>query len=288
MGGMGANQADVPSMMLLPELLFRWNGLGPLLTVPEEWSRAPECVPAVDGGPIRWQRDWCDPGGRAAQAQSLPRRIGRHLPASVRRAVRRVRPVRTDAPSPLPVGYLPLGWQPASWYRPWWPRMRAFALPSFYDGRIRVNLEGREAHGLVPRSEYASVCAEIEETLLACTDPRTGAPAVAAVERAEDPARVGSAGADLVIVWGPSVNGFQHPRFGLVGPVPHRRPGGHTGPYGYAALAGPGLEPGDHGLASSFDVAPTILDLLGRERPEHVSGTSLLGRLGAAPRPAPV
>lgn len=43
-----------------------------------------------------------------------------------------------------------------------------------------------------------------------------------------------------------------------------------------AYVAAPGLEPGDRGARSAFDVVPTIAELLGDRAPTHVSGTSLL------------
>src|SRR5262245_55091506 len=39
---------------------------------------------------------------------------------------------------------------PAARYQPFWSRMPAFAFPSYYDGQIRLNLAGRERHGIVP------------------------------------------------------------------------------------------------------------------------------------------
>jgi len=192
--------------------------------------------------------------------------------------------IRSLHRSTLPVGYMPLDWQPGTWYRPWWPKMRAFALPSFYDGRIRVNLRGREARGVVDIAEYAVICDEIEDLLWACVDPRTGEPVVEAVERvaAADAPDLSSCGADLAVVWRGEANCCDHPQHGRIGPLPYRRTGGHTGPYGYAAISGPRIVPGDYGVASSFDVAPTILDLLGAAQPDHVSGTSLLDRLQGA------
>jgi len=40
-----------------------------------------------------------------------------------------------------------LFYQPAIWYKPFWPQMKAFALPSFSEGYIRINLQGREPEG---------------------------------------------------------------------------------------------------------------------------------------------
>jgi len=270
MSGMGRNRSDVSSMVLLPELLYRWAWGKPLLQVPVECSTAPDGVPGLASGPVGWERSWW---GLRTQ------------PPRIMRALHRVeRMIRSLHRSTLPVGYMPLDWQPATWYRPWWPKMRAFALPSFYDGRIRVNLRGREARGVVDIAEYAVICDEIEDLLWACVDPRTGEPVVEAVERvaAADAPDLSSCGADLAVVWRGEANCCDHPQHGRIGPLPYRRTGGHTGPYGYAAISGPRIVPGDYGVASSFDVAPTILDLLGAAQPDHVSGTSLLDRLQGA------
>jgi arylsulfatase A-like enzyme len=43
-----------------------------------------------------------------------------------------------------------------------------------------------------------------------------------------------------------------------------------------AYVAAPGLEPGDRGVRSAFDVVPTIVRLLGDQPPAHISGKSLL------------
>jgi arylsulfatase A-like enzyme len=42
-----------------------------------------------------------------------------------------------------------------------------------------------------------------------------------------------------------------------------------------AYVAAPGLAAGDHGVCSSFDVVPTIIDLLGGPPIPGVSGCSL-------------
>jgi len=43
-----------------------------------------------------------------------------------------------------------------------------------------------------------------------------------------------------------------------------------------AYVAAPGLESGDRGVRSAFDVAPTIARLLGQQPPAHISGKSLV------------
>jgi predicted AlkP superfamily phosphohydrolase/phosphomutase len=156
--------------------------------------------------------------------------------------------------------------------------MPAFALPSFYDGRIRINLQGRERDGMVHPSRYGETCRGLETMLRECRDPRTGEPVVGSFERAatRDPLALTGSEADVLVVWRGVVTAIEHPRLGLIGPVPLRRTGGHTEPHGMAYLAAAGLEPGDHGLRSAFDVVPTIAKLLDAEPPARTSGKSLL------------
>jgi predicted AlkP superfamily phosphohydrolase/phosphomutase len=156
--------------------------------------------------------------------------------------------------------------------------MRAFALPTFSDGRIRINLRGREAAGIVDPAQYSDVCDEVEELLHQCRDPRTGEPVVDHVIRpgAADPLALDAAEADMVVEWkGPSC-AFEHPSLGTIGPLPFRRTGGHTGPHGFAYVAGDDIEPGDGEVRSSFDVIPTIAALLDQMPAAEIEGTSLL------------
>src|SRR5262249_46562472 len=97
----------------------------------------------------------------------------------------------------------------------------------------------------------------------------------------EPPCEIGPTEPDLYINWRGAPLGFVHPQLGRIGPIPYRRTGGHTGAWGFAYLAGEELAPGDHGTANSFDVVPTIIDLL-NERPLSVSGHSLLDRAASA------
>ena len=163
-------------------------------------------------------------------------------------------------------------------YQPHWRSMHAFALPSYYDGRIRINLSGRESRGCVPVSEYEAQCGELEALLRACRDPATGEEVVEHVERVggRDPLTLGPTESDIVIVWKGTFCALEHPTLGRVGPVPLRRTGGHTGRFGLAYLSNAGSEVGDHGVRSSFDVVPTLFELLGEMPPDGLSGASLL------------
>jgi predicted AlkP superfamily phosphohydrolase/phosphomutase len=275
MGGMGSNFSDVPSMVLLPELLYRRAFGRPLLTVPPEWAAAPDSLPVLAGGE-RWSKAskaWVPepPPEKPAPLRSLARR----LPQPAKSALQQVRSA-WNRRTVLAARTQPS--QPTVQYRHHWPRMPAFALPSFYDGRIRVNLRGRERHGLVDPSRYDETCRELEAILYECRNPRTGEPVVSHIERpwTRNPLALSGSEADLVVVWRGVAAALEHPRLGLIGPVPLRRSGGHTGPHGMAYLAGVDLEPGDRGLRSSFDVVPTIAKLLDAEPRTSMSGTSVL------------
>ncbi len=168
---------------------------------------------------------------------------------------------------------------PATWYRDAWASMPAFALPSYYDGRVRVNLVGRESRGVVPLEQYEVILDEIEVLIRSCRDPATGESVVASVERIAagrgvDPRDLGPSDADLVVVWNGPL-GFDHPELGLIGPLPFKRTGGHSAPHGSVVVAGPGSAPLDLGVVSAFDVVPTFFSLLGEEVPEGLSGTPM-------------
>lgn len=285
MGGMGPNHSDVPSMVLLPELLYRHAFERPLLSVPAEWAADPTGLPIRDEASGNWSRSseaWVpslseEEPGLTISGSVLS--LARRLPRPIKGVLKGVRAAVADWRSPSrPTAYLDLHWQPALRYRRHWPRMPAFALPSFYDGRIRVNLRGRERAGVVDPSRYEDTLHAIETLLRECRNPRTGEPVVDFFERAptRDPLAVGGSEADLLVIWRDVTAAFEHPRLGLIGPVPLRRTGGHTGPHGMAYIAGPGIEPGDRGVRSAFDVVPTMVSRLGERSPAHISGKSLL------------
>lgn len=276
MNGMGPNRSDVASMVLLSELLYRHNFRRQLLRVPKSWANAPQGMPMLDSetpwsqAVKTWISQFPEPLDHARRVAA------RILPESIKRVLR----PKAPEPSYTPDGVLrlPLDWMPTDLYQPYWHTMRFFALPSFYDGRVRINLAGREREGIIPPADYKSVCDEVESLVCACRDLQSGEPVVDHVDRcgSRDPLALGPSESDLVIVWRTVALGFDHPVFGRMGPLPYRRTGGHTGPYGMAYIAGDGIGVGDYGLRSSFDVVPTIVSLLGEQLPPGLSGRSLL------------
>ncbi len=270
-GGMGPNRSDVQSMLLLPELTYRHAYGRPFFRPADDWLSAGGAGPTLGEG-----ESWADAvlsRFPARKDQGTLRRVGRWA----RRAARRAFAPSAAVPSASRLR-LALDWMPAVRYQPYWSAMPFFALPSFYDGRVRVNLRGRERKGQVTSAQYRSACDEIEGMVRACRDPATGEGAVDFVERTgePDPYALGPSEADLVVVWKGTHCALEHPTLGRVGPVPFRRTGGHTGSHGFAYVRAAGVAPGDAGVASAFDVVPTLCALAGEPDLPGLSGRSLL------------
>lgn len=265
--GMGPNVSDIAGTALLPELMFRHERGARLMDAASGRSAMPAL--AEDG-------DWYGAMRRSFGARAT--RIGRwrRIAASLGWRGAGAHELPGDE---ILSGDPALDWMPATWYHRHWKNMRAFALPGYYNGRIRINLAGRERNGMVALGEYRAECERIERLIGACRDVSTGAPVVGDFECAAPGTamRLDPTAADIVVRWDGSPTGFVHPALGRIGPFPYRRMGGHTGGHGAAYIAGPGVGAGARGLRSAFDVVPTVLDLLGVAKPPHLSGTSLLG-----------
>jgi predicted AlkP superfamily phosphohydrolase/phosphomutase len=270
MHGMGQNDSDVPAMALLPELLYRL-AFGSAYMRPVEF---PEFLP--DGTPlIAEDAHWGDLLSQAVPKSQL--KFHQRVARRINRIAAKINPRRIVAN--LNPG-VDLSWMPAARYSPFWPKMSAFALPSFYDGRVRINVVGREARGKIRASEYAETCQQIREVVSECRNLLNGKPVVSEVYcPKQNPHEVGPSEADVYIVWEGAPLGFSHPRLGNIGPLPYLRTGGHTGKYGFLSIVGDNIPAGQLGVASSFDVVPTIIELLGQHPLPSVSGDSLLQRV---------
>jgi hypothetical protein len=241
--------------VLLPELMYRWNFPGQRALAAGD-DNAP--VPAAR---LDYSRHW------KHEVWELRTREGERELAS---------PADQEAQRDA------MSWCPANWYAPLWPRMRAFALPTVADGYIRVNVEGREAHGIVPESEFEAVCEDIATELRAMVNARTGEPVVREVIQVRaspfdaDPRKPP---ADLIVVFREDspVDAVRSPRAGLIGPVPYFRTGSHQA-HGVALdnlmyVAGPGIAAGDvPGTARLEDIPATLLKLLGLDVPADFDG----------------
>lgn len=148
-----------------------------------------------------------------------------------------------------------------------WRNSRAFALPGDFTGAIRINLRGREPHGLVaPGEEYDRLCDELAREFLALVNPATGQKAVSEVVKFRDryPGPYADEFPDLIVSWEGSrpIDSLYSPRIGTVsGVLPDKRSGAHQ-TYGFLAASGAGIRHAN-GLAPAdiVDIAPTILHL---------------------------
>ena len=269
--GGAANWCDLNSMVFLPELLFRWDSPGRALYQ--------DGAAVFSGGPPPQPRfkDWPEAVWHDHYADLPPPWLPRPL----------WKPFRKLAGMPgfhFPFYLLrrlgTLQWQPAAWYRPWWPSMRAFALPSYGDGYIRINLRGREPQGVVGPAEVEPLCRELTERLLALRDPRSGRPLVREVVRAREASAGVAAGrepdADLVVLWEMQANDMAaDATCGRLGPAPFWKSGSHR-PDGFVLGLGPDIPRRESaGQAHVIDLAPTVLDLLGCALPGHLRGRPL-------------
>ena len=271
--GMEANSTDLPSLVFLPELLYRWSFPGKYGLEPGAAGTPPPAVqPAAD-------RSWTDAvWANKYDRNPLTRALRRRLPAEFFHYTIEKRLGINGVP--LCPEDCRLGHQPPMWYHPVWPQMRAFALPSFSEGYVRINLRGREQHGVVAPEDYARVCDEIEALVREVRDARTGACMVADVLRprggvSDDDAKLPDA--DLLILWTPQPADVVDTPCGRIGPVPFQRTGSHVA-RGFLMASGPGMEDGvlppD---AHALDLAPTILSLLDAPVPAYMEGRALLG-----------
>jgi predicted AlkP superfamily phosphohydrolase/phosphomutase len=273
--GMESNSMDLPSMLFLPELLYRFSFPGQCALSPGT-AGAPVPPPIVRPRQPWWVSEvWASKHEAHPVARFCKQRLP--IPPQLFPAAEAL----LGASTLLHRERGPLScYQPAIWYRPLWPYMRAFALPSFSEGYVRINLQGRERHGIVPRSEYDAVCQEICSHLLSLHDPRSGQPIVRHVTRThrwgtESNPRLPDA--DLIISWvNTPVDVVDSPAFGRIGPFPYNRSGSHV-ERGFLMAKGPQIVPGSTlPEGQALDLAPTLLALLGAPIPAYMDGKPLL------------
>lgn len=201
------NSMDVPSMAMLPELMYRYSHPGNALLTP---AQAGLPVPPVhDNYSELWKHEiW-----KLVSIEGQQRLL---------------------SPTDLQTAGDPMSWHPAVWYQPEWPLMKAFALPSVSDGYIRVNVANRERQGWLEPGDFHKVLTELEDLLLALTNARTGEPLVAKVIRVrQSPFEKPEIPPDLIVSWASDspADCVDHPTLGRVGPLPFFRSGGHV-PHG--------------------------------------------------------
>jgi predicted AlkP superfamily phosphohydrolase/phosphomutase len=281
--GMGSNVMDLPSLVFLPEFLYRLNfpgkaGLalgkmgsepGPYIT--DEISKKQGWVGSLLN--LKYEANPFKRFLKKVLPTKIVRRLQSYLDAPTENNI--------DSPFYLRQQGVPEPFQPANWYRRFWPQMKAFALPSFSEGYIRINLEGRDPQGIVKPTEYETLCDEIAEKLYELRDARTGQPMVKSIIRTRqspldnDPKLPD---ADLAVIWQEETvaDCVESNDIGRIGPVPVIRTGSHRAD-GFILAKGEGidqgatLEPGH-----SLDLAPTILSLMNSPLPHYFDGKPLI------------
>lgn len=275
--GMDSNVMDLPSMIFLPELLYRWSfpgtiglGKGTLgKTPPAPLTRFHKRGWYGDVWGCKYDANWL----RGFLRREAPTRLFDRIAPFLGRST------QPDLESPyaqIAKGD-PLFWQPANWYKSRWQDMKAFALPSFSEGYVRINLKGREANGIVAPEEYDAVCDEISQMLHRLTDARTGQPMVREIVRTRASATDSDdkrPDADLIVLWQEenATDVVDSPDVGRIGPIPFCRTGSHRAD-GFILAQGEGIAPGsDFPASKAIDLAPTMMSLLGAPIPAHFEG----------------
>ena len=161
-----------------------------------------------------------------------------------------------------------------------WQRTRAFFLPTeHFQGFIRINLQGREPEGIVPVSDYDALCREICHELEQLVNPDTGNRAVKRAVPITDIYQGNNLYdlPDVVVEWAEDglIHHLNHPKFGTISGHEAIRKAQHSED-GFVIAAGPHIRPGASLLgASTMDLAPTILYLLGQAVPDVLDGRVL-------------
>lgn len=171
-----------------------------------------------------------------------------------------------------------------------WNKTRAFALGEY--GGIYLNVQGREANGVVSPGEYDQLRGEVAQRLTTLRDPDSGQPVIQHVYQRED-LYYGpylEEAPDLVLHWdyaydcreraGPEGRGVFESEIALKEFADHIKTGVHR-QHGVLLAYGPAIEPGRVEGALLIDVIPTVLHLVGLPVPEDMDGRVLTEALRA-------
>lgn len=160
-----------------------------------------------------------------------------------------------------------------------WSRAQVICLPSDPNGYLRLNLKGREAAGVLSKSDVAPFVEGLREGLMGFEDIEGGA-AVADVHDLFTDVKGGEIESeidhlpDVLVEWVPrpatAVSGVSSPRYGTIrragGPGgPTGRSGGHVSDAWVVAVPAPGSRIADGPPAQLEDVVATACSRLGAD-----------------------
>jgi predicted AlkP superfamily phosphohydrolase/phosphomutase len=164
-----------------------------------------------------------------------------------------------------------------------WPRTKVWGEGGYY-GRCFINLQGREPQGVVPRDQYESLRAELIRRLEALPDHEGRAMGTRAYRPEDIYRKVNGVAPDLIVIFGD----LHWRSVGTVGNEGIYTFKNDTGPddanhaqQGMYILALPdgAASPAPRGRIDGptlYDIAPTILKLLGRPVPPDMIGRPLI------------
>jgi len=156
-----------------------------------------------------------------------------------------------------------------------WSRTRVFLLPNVGNSYLRVNVLGREPHGIVnPGAEYDALLAEVAERLQDLVNPDTGE---RAVEGVYFPARQFTGPyaqelPDIAVVWSAQarIHALTSEATGLIRGEPEVSRTGNHRPEGFALFRGPTVAAGPGVLEGDARQIPAaVFAFLGLEAPRH-------------------
>lgn len=269
--GMGLNYSDLNSQTFLPEILYRFNFPSHVAIAPGDPNVPPPPV-MVTFPRNSWH-------GQVWASLYEPNPIKKLWRTWTHKRFLRNDKHGLRSPFALLDEDVCMGWMPVMWYQNLWPKMKAFALPGFADGHIRINLKERERDGIVMVDEYDALCEELSQTLLDLKDARTGQPIVKKVVRTRQSALDNDPTLppwDLAVLWHEQmVDVVDSPDFGRIGPIPFFRAGSHW-ERGFLFAQGPGITPSSKlPVCEAIDLPPTILNLMGSPIPDYFEGKVL-------------
>jgi len=163
-----------------------------------------------------------------------------------------------------------------------WRRCRAFAIPNNDSvGAIRLSVKGRDRFGQIePGEEYERVCRDVSDALYELRDPATGRGVVKHVTPLRDifHGPFVEQLPDLTVLWDQSFHweGVQSPRIGSlhIGKQDSRT-GAHSS-HGFLIMTGADVPAGAQLRgASTYDIAPTVLEAAGVPAPRDLDGRAL-------------
>jgi predicted AlkP superfamily phosphohydrolase/phosphomutase len=273
LGGMGPNQADIPGMVLLPELLYRKKFNKPLFEARKVWEYAINGIATLSSNES-WAKEIKKQYAIQKQHPDHSDNYLQQIKNYIFNKLTKHGKQKSERDSKY--HSLSLNWMPAMYYSSYWKDMDVFALPSFNTGRIRINLKGRERSGKIPLKRYYQFVENLKKYLLKCQSSDGGS-IIKHIDTTvcKNPLELDPSDADLIIEWDGINQVIHHPETGTIGPVPYRRTGGHFEKSGITYIYNTNLSNGYHGLRSAYDIIPTIITLMGESIPPGLSGISL-------------